>query len=227
MRLRFGCLLAVSLFGLAASANGQPSRPGATLHVTRTATPIRVDGDLSDEGWRTATRVETWYETMPGDNGEPSVKSVGYLAYDDRFFYIAFEFEDPNPSAIRAPLGDRDSIRGSRMDFGGVLLDPLNTGRTAYEFYVSPRNVQYDSVTDDASGQNAAPDFFWDSAARITAQGWALEIRIPFSTLRYKSSDPQRWGSCWCAITRGSTGISAGRCRCPVTTTAWSATRTR
>jgi hypothetical protein len=194
MGLRFGCLLAVSLFGPAASANGQPSHPGAPLHVTRTATPIRVDGDLSDEGWRTATRVDTWYETMPGDNGEPSVNSVGYLAYDHRFFYVAFEFEDPNPSAIRAPLGDRDSIRGSRMDFGGVLLDPLNTGRTAYEFYVSPRNVQYDSVTDDASGQNAAPDFFWDSAARITGRGWTLEIRIPFSTLRYKSGDPQRWG---------------------------------
>lgn len=54
---------------------------------------------------------------MRGDNGEPPVKSIGYLAYDDRFFYVAFEFADPDPSAIRAPLGDRDSIRGSRMDF--------------------------------------------------------------------------------------------------------------
>jgi hypothetical protein len=192
MRSRFGCLLAVFLLGCAASANGQSSLAGATLHATRTTTPIRVDGDVSDEAWRAAARIETWYETMPGDNGEPPVKSIGYLAYDDRFLYVAFEFEDPNPSAIRAPLGDRDSIRGSRMDFGGILIDPLNTGRTAYEFYVSPRNVQYDSITDDTSGQNSAPDFFWDSAARITGRGWTIEIRIPFSTLRYKSGDPQR-----------------------------------
>src|SRR5688572_29591583 len=113
MRSLFACLVAVVLLGSAGLAHAQPSRPGATLHATRTTTAIRVDGDLSDDGWRTAARVDTWYETMPGDNGAPPVKSIGYLAYDDRFFYVALEFEDPNPSAIRAPLGDRDSIRGS------------------------------------------------------------------------------------------------------------------
>jgi hypothetical protein len=88
----------------------------------------RVDGDLSDEAWRTATRIDTWYETMPGDNNDPPVKSVGYLIYDDRIFYVGLAFENPNPSAIRAPLGDRDSIRGSRIIIGQYVAtsrDPL------------------------------------------------------------------------------------------------------
>jgi len=86
---------------------------GEAIHITRAAGPITIDGDLSDEGWRNATRVDKWYEINPGDNTEPAAKNVGYLTYDDRFFYAAFEFEEPTPSAIRAPLGDHDNIDGN------------------------------------------------------------------------------------------------------------------
>jgi hypothetical protein len=188
------CLVIALLAGSAAAASAQSSLVGTTFQMTRATGPIRIDGDLSDEAWRTATRIETWYEVQPGDNGVPPVKSVGYLTYDARFFYAAFEFDDPHPSTLRAPLGDHDAINGNSMDFGGIFIDPLNTGRTAYEFFVNPRNVQYDAVTDDASGENSSPDFFWDSAARITDHGWIVEMRIPFSTLRYRNIDPQTWG---------------------------------
>ncbi len=173
---------------LVAQVSGAPDVP-----IARATAAIRIDGDLSDEGWRTATRVEKWYEIQPGDNVEPPVRTVGYLTYDDRFLYVAIDFEDPEPARIRAPLGDHDAINGNSMDFGGVFIDSLNTGRSAVEFFVTPRNVQYDAVTDDASGENASPDFFWDSAATNTNRGWAIEMRIPFSTLRYHSADPQQW----------------------------------
>jgi len=175
-------------------AAAQSSLSGATLRISRAVGAIRVDGDLDDEGWRGATRVTTWYEINPGDNTEPPVKNVGLVTFDDRSLYIGFELEDPNPSAIRAPLGDHDALNGNAMDFAGVIIDPLNTGRTATEFFVTPRNVQYDAIIDDASGENSSPDFFWDSAARITDRGWTVEIRIPFSSLRYRSVDPQTWG---------------------------------
>jgi hypothetical protein len=184
--------ITILVLGLAAPAAAQSF--GATLTITRAAGAIRIDGDLSDEGWRNATRVDKWYEAAPGDNSEPAVKNVGYLTYDDHYLYAGFEFEDPDPSAIRAPLGDHDSLNGNSTDFGGLFIDAMNTGRTAQEFFVSARNVQYDAVTDDASGENSSPDFFWDSATRITTRGWTLEIRIPFSTLRYKHADLQTWG---------------------------------
>lgn len=187
-------VMAALAISLSAHATAQSSLAGETIAITRAAGPIRIDGDLSDEGWRGATRIDRWYEVAPGDNTEPTVKSVGYLTFDDRFFYVAFDFEDPNPSAIRAPLGDHDAINGNSMDFGGIFIDPLHTGRTALEFFVTPHNVQYDAVTDDASNENSSPDFFWDSAAQITDHGWTVEMRIPFSTLRYKNIDPQTWG---------------------------------
>ena len=177
----------------AATANAQAPRVGETLTITRARGPIVIDGDLSDEGWRGIPAVEHWYETQPGDNTEPKVHNRGYLAYDDKFFYAAFEFDDPDPSAMRAPFAERDNIGNGQNDYGGLLIDSRNTGTTGVFFVVSPRNVQYDSITDDTSGENSSPDFFWDSATRITAHGWTLEMRIPFSSLRYHHLDVQTW----------------------------------
>ena len=167
---------------------------GPPIQISKAAGPIKIDGDLSDPGWKGATRVDQWYETNPGDNVEPKVKSVGYLTYDDRAFYAGFEFFDSEPSKIRGPFNDRDHIGGNTDDYGGVILDTRNDGKTAILFLVNPRNIQYDAVSDDTTGnEDSSPDFFWDSATKITPTGWTLEIRIPFSTLRYSGAAPE-WG---------------------------------
>ena len=78
------CLLAAwaELVG-PASAAAQSALAGDTLRITRAPGSIAVDGDLSDEGWRGALRVDTWYEVNPGDNTQPKVRNVGYLTYDE------------------------------------------------------------------------------------------------------------------------------------------------
>jgi hypothetical protein len=186
---------AMAVVGLwAASAAAQTATRGDTYPITRAAGPIVIDGKLDDEGWRGALRIDKWYEINPGDNVEPKVKNVGYLTYDDKYFYAGFEFEDPDPRQITAPYGDHDNI-SSNSDFGGLFLDTRNEGHTAYEFQVTAHNVQFDAVLDDnGGGENASPDFFWASATHIDDHGWTLEIRIPFSSLRYHHLDPQSWG---------------------------------
>ena len=166
-----------------------------TIEIARATGGITVDGDLSEPAWKSATRVDKWWETNPGDNIEPKVKSVGYLMYDDKFFYAGFEFEDPTPSKISSPFNDRDHINGSTDDYGGVILDTRHDHKTAILFLATARGIQYDAVSDDTTGnEDSSPDFFWDSAAKINDHGWTLEIRIPLSTLRYDQRDPQEWG---------------------------------
>jgi hypothetical protein len=180
-------------FAQAHALMAQSSQAGETLHIARATGPIKIDGNLSDEGWQGVTPVTTWYEANPGDNTPPKVRNVGRIAYDDRFLYAAFEFDDPDPRAIRAPYSDRDDAGGGFYDFAGIFVDAGNSGRTATLFAVTPRNIQQDSVVDDASGEAISPDFFWESATKITASGWTLEMRIPFTSLRYKNGDPQTW----------------------------------
>jgi hypothetical protein len=164
------------------------------IRITRASGPIAVDGDLSEPAWQNATRFDEWFETNPGDNVPPKEKSTGWMTYDDRFFYVALKLDDSNPSQIRAPFGDHDNVSGSTDDYAGVIIDARNDNKTAILFLANPHNIQYDADTDDNIGEDSSPDYFWDSATKITAQGWQLELRIPFSSLRYKSADVQTWG---------------------------------
>ncbi|MEO8505979.1 MAG: DUF5916 domain-containing protein, partial [Acidobacteriota bacterium] len=158
---------------------------------------IVLDGDLTDPGWQGATPITTWYETNVGDNVEPQVKNLAYLVYDDHFFYAGFEFGDPDPKAIRAPLGDHDGTP-STTDYAGVLVDGMNDGKTAQMFLANLNGTEYDAISNDATGEDNSPDFFWEAAGKRTATGWTLELRIPLSSLRYKQSGdpnlPQTWG---------------------------------
>ena len=182
----FACALVVEARAAAPS-------PGPPLTIRRATGPITVDGDLDDAGWQGADSIATWFETNPGDNVPPKVGNVAWLAYDDTYLYAAFRFDDPHPEAIRAPLGDHDAVPSS-TDYGGLIVDSHNDGKTAQMFLANPRGVQYDAVSSDASGEDNSPDFFWESRGRITSTGWNLEIRIPFSSLRYGQESEPVWG---------------------------------
>ncbi len=196
MKARGSLLLLAGLAVVAGPAlclqEGADGLRGAEIRISRAAGPITVDGDLGDAGWLGAGRVETFYETNPGDNLPPKVRTVGRLAYDGRHLYAALECDDPEPGKIRAPFAQRD-VLGGGTDYAGIILDTRNDGRTAILFVANPRGVQYDAVTDDGN-EDSSPDFHWEAAAKITPTGWNLEIRIPFSSLRYDRADPQTWG---------------------------------
>jgi hypothetical protein len=97
-----GVAVLAFLFGTLGTEGAEPTR-GPEIRIGRASGPITIDGDLNDPGWQGATRLETWYETNPGDNIPSKLKNVAWLTYDDRFLYAAFDFADPDPSNIRAP----------------------------------------------------------------------------------------------------------------------------
>ncbi len=180
------------LFVFSASAQEIPPPP-PPLSIARTGGAIAIDGDLSDEGWRGAAAIDRFYETQPGNNVPPKVKTVVFLTYDDHDFYIGVRAFDPVPQKIRAPYVERDNVIGTDDNIA-VFLDTRNDKRSAIELRVNPRGIQGDAIFNDAnSNEDFSPDFFYDTAARIDRQGWSAEYRIPFSSLRYPHSDPQTW----------------------------------
>src|SRR5688572_12187612 len=138
----------------AGPAAAQSLHQGDELRIARATSPVRVDGELNDETWKAAQPIQQWYEVNPGDNVVPKVQSVAWLTFDDRFFYAAFEFLDPNPQAIRAPYADRDRISGNSTDYGGLFMDTRYDGHSAVILMVTPSGVQYDAVLDDATGED-------------------------------------------------------------------------
>ena len=185
-------LAALFLFGAASAQAAAPS-PGPPLTIRRATGPIVLDGSLDDAGWRGADEISTWYETNVTDNTPPPVGNHARLVYDDKYLYASFQFDDPHPELLRAPLGDHDAISSS-TDYGGLIIDSRNDGKTAQMFLANASGLQYDAVSSDISGEDNAPDFYWDCAGAVTASGWNLEIRVPFSTLRYAKGETPEWG---------------------------------
>ncbi len=176
----------------AASTESQAEeRPFA---IPRASGEIAVDGVLDEGAWADALTLELAFETRPGENIDPPVRTEVFATYDDRALYFAFRAHDPEPGAIRAHLADRDSAWSD--DFVGVVLDPFNDERRAFQFFANPLGVQMDSFVDDlGGGESDAWDAIWDSAGKITTTGYVVELAIPFNQLRFEAaSGQQTWG---------------------------------
>ncbi|HYC61384.1 MAG TPA: DUF5916 domain-containing protein [Thermoanaerobaculia bacterium] len=173
-------------------AGAQPAPP-PPIEIVRTAAAVNLDGNLDDAAWQSAAKIDRFYETSPADNTPPKVNTIAYVTYDDRYFYIGIRADDPDPSKIRAPFVDRDGVIGTDDNIA-VFLDTRNDKRSAIELRVSPRGIQADAIFNDANqSEDFSPDFYYDTAATIDDRGWSAEFRIPFSSLRYGSADPQTW----------------------------------
>jgi hypothetical protein len=167
---------------------------GPPLTVPRAAGKIAMDGKLDDAAWRQAAVLDTFFETYPADNTEPKAKTVVYLTYDETYFYIGVHAFDPEPGQIRAPFVERDNVVGTD-DNVAIFLDTRNDRRSAIELRVNPRGNQADAVYNDGTqNEDFSPDFFYDTAAQITGDGWTAEMRIPLSSLRYPKLAENRWG---------------------------------
>ncbi|MBV9497460.1 MAG: carbohydrate binding family 9 domain-containing protein, partial [Acidobacteria bacterium] len=163
------------------------------INVSKLDRGIVLNGDLSDDGWSKAERIETFVEYFKGDNAPPPVQTTALLTYDSQYVYVGFDARDPHPDEIRAPFVERDQVLADQ-DYVAVMIDTQNDRKSGIVFRVNPRGIQSDSVMNDTNGdEDFAPDFFFEAKARRTANGWTAELRIPLSSLRYPSSDPQTW----------------------------------
>src|SRR5256714_5396228 len=192
---RLAFAIVVTAVPAPAPAQGPPPAPPPPppINIHRAEGAIVVDGSLDDPGWKNAAVIDRFYETSPGNNNEPKVKTIVHLTYDDRYFYIGVRCEDPQPDKIRAPYVDRDQVIGTDDNIA-VFLDTRNDKRSAMELRVNPRGIQGDGIFNDANGnEDFSPDFYYDTAAKIDSGGWGAEYRIPFSSLRYPKTDPQTW----------------------------------
>jgi hypothetical protein len=178
----------------AAAQNAPDIFARRTYAIGRAAAPITIDGIIRQEEWIGSSPIAMEWETNPGDNIPAPVRSEALLAHDDQNLYVAFRAYDPDPQAIRAHLTDRD--RAYQDDFIGIVVDTFNDERRAFEFFVNPLGVQMDLTNNDVGGdEDDSWDAIWDSAGRIHADRWEVELAIPFSALRFRASEgDQTWG---------------------------------
>ncbi len=199
-------LLAIlGVFQLAAAQPGPVynGRAGnVTASVPRIDTSVVVDGELNEPVWARAAMLTGFSEYAPADQ-RPSPDSTEVLVwYSATAMYFGIRAYEPH-GPVRATLADRDNIASD--DNVEIHLDTYDTRNRAFVFIVNPLGIQADGTKNETGGfipgSNVGPgqtdlsaDFLWSSRGHVTPWGYQVEIRIPFSSLRYPSMSVQDWG---------------------------------
>jgi len=181
-------------------AGGVPAPAAAYSHdqapmaqAVRLTGSVSIDGDLSDPFWGSVPPIIGLRQTTPLEGESVSEHTEVRIAYDDEAIYVAARLEDRNPVTTRlvrrdAGLGDSDSFV--------ILFDSYHDHETAYRFSTNPSGVKGDAIVtgNSTGGGDSSWDPIWELSTRVTDYGWAVEMRIPFSQLRFSPEEIQVWG---------------------------------
>ena len=161
------------------------------LKPLRTDTPPIIDGILNDPVWQQAP-FETGFIIYHPDYGSPmSEDTKVWYAYDRENLYFAFKCYDREPDRIKSSVAARDKIRPD--DWICINLDTFNDQQSLYALYVNPAGIQMDSRA-TMTDEDMNIDVVWYSAGRIDNEGYSIELKIPFKSIRFSHREPVEMG---------------------------------
>jgi hypothetical protein len=207
MLMRTTPVIAVALAVVATSASAQTAaRP--SLQGVRIQTPPVIDGVLDDAAWRAEPQpTGEWLSYNPLHGSKIPQQTRIWIGYDTKHLYFAFQCDDPEPSRIKTSVTRRDNIWSD--DWVGISLDALGTGQTSYHFMVNPSGIQLDMINTISGNEDTSPDYIWDSAGRVNDRGYAVEMRLPLSSIRFKGGDAVRMGILfWRRVSRAGVSVA-------------------
>jgi hypothetical protein len=179
-------LPALALSG-AAPALAQSGPPGHELPRVDRAEVV-LDGRLDEAAWRDAPALILSHQLQPNEGESPTEGTEVRVFYDEEALYIGARLNERDPSRITDRTLERNSFHRFDQDGFGVVLDTNGDQRTAFGFIVTPSGARTDvAVFDEARvGWNTDWNAFWDAVSRRDDGGWTVEMRIPFSSLRFE-----------------------------------------
>jgi len=182
-------LLSLS-FVNAAFAAGVPTPP--PVQAVRLTSPISVDGVLSEPVWQGGNAVIEFRQRDPVEGGTPSQRTEVRVAYDEDALYVGARLYDSAPDSIISRLSRRDvSIPADRFS---IYLDPYHDKRTGYYFLVNVADVLFDGTLSNDGWEDSSWDGVWEAKTHVDEKGWTVEMRIPYSQLRFEKADQYVWG---------------------------------
>jgi hypothetical protein len=186
---RIALWTAVLLIGLGpAWARREDAASGVKIAAVEVDRGPVLDGRLDDPAWQRAVPFTAFRMVFPTPGAEPSEKTELRVVYDRTDLFIGVHCYDSEPRRITGgtmahdAAGDYDE---DNDDIVKVLLDPFQDKRTAYIFYVNARGARSEGL---AFGERSSLDWdgIWNAKARIVADGWVCEMKIPFKTISFR-----------------------------------------
>ncbi len=177
--------------GAAAGFAGGAS--SSDLRATDRFGPVRIDGRLDEAAWSRAEPITDFVQGEPVEGASPDARTEVRLLFDEDAIYVGARLYEPSPGRIAHQLVRRDET--GQADYFQASFDSNRDRRTGYEFRVTAAGVQWDAYVFDDNQQDVSWNAVWDSKVQRHEHEWVVEMRIPWSQIRYEPSDTsQTWG---------------------------------
>jgi hypothetical protein len=191
--------LLIILGVVTSSLYGQSPRLSSDLKnalvIEKLNLPLTFDGIPDEEAWKSIKPL-TFTMHSPVYGKDPSEKTDTRIAYDDKYLYFSSRNYFEDPADIRSASLKRDYM-GMGGDWFGIILDTYNDKENGLAFFTSPDGLRWDATIlkdavvglPDQLPMNISWNTFWDVRTVKDSNGWSLEIRIPFSSLRFQEKN--------------------------------------
>ena len=169
------------------------------LRITKSTTPIKIDGVLNEESWKVAAKAMNFVQFQPTPF-LPEAKgneTEAYLSYNNEGIYIGGFLHENNKDSIAAELTGRDGFGNN--DFIGITLDTYQDKLNGFEYFITPLNEQWDAKVSNGGKEDFSWNAVWQSAVKMRNDGWTFEMFIPYSAIRFGKKKLQDWN---CNIVR-------------------------
>lgn len=146
--------------------------------------PPAIDGVLDEPFWRTIEPITGFLQRDPVDGAPATERTEVRIAYTADALYFGMMMYDDEPELILGNILQRGGWI-DKDDRVLIALDTYRDRRNAYLFEIGSLGAQDDALISDESGQDWNWDGIYTTEARITDEGWVLEVEIPFTTIRF------------------------------------------
>jgi len=186
-------------FLLLFNASYAGKEPERSLQAIKIFQSPKIDGILNEAIWQNAPVAENFMVNSPNYGEASAHKTKVYIVYDNSAIYIGAYIYD-NPKLVRTQLTARDGEGRQDVDYFSVFFDTYNDDQNGFQFLVTSRNVQSDGrLSPNRTSQFGPPsdytwDAVWESKVTMQADGWVVEMKIPYYSLRFAKKDKQDWG---------------------------------
>jgi hypothetical protein len=161
------------------------------LEARRIEVAPKMDGVLDDEVWKGVPIATNFIQNSPYPGNAASQKTEVKVVYDNTALYIGATLYDVSNDSIIRQYSQRDNE--DNTDVFCFFVDTYDDDQNAFGFVVHPTGVQWDARYSQ-NGQDISWNAVWISEISIDEKNWYVEMKIPYSAIRFPKKDVQQWG---------------------------------
>jgi hypothetical protein len=156
--------------------------------IVRIQDAPKIDGILNDISWKDLNIANDFTQISPnnGNTERSHQRTEVKICYDSKNIYFGIMMHDNAPDSIFKELTKRDNL--GNTDAFSIYINPFNDGQIEYLLAVTASGIQIDAKQ-TGTLQDDSWNAVWKSSVKINDNGWAAELAIPFSQLRFPDNN--------------------------------------